>query len=63
MKPPAGLSDSDTKAIQLAIGESFVDGYRLAMFIAAGLALASALVSLLLIEGKPSASAKVISDG
>lgn len=57
MKPPAGLSASDNQAIQLAIGESFVDGYRLAMFIAAGLALASALVSLLLIEGKPSAKA------
>ncbi len=35
-----------------AIAESFVAGYRLAMLIAAGLALASALCSLLLVEGK-----------
>jgi EmrB/QacA subfamily drug resistance transporter len=53
IKLPVGLSDTDTKAIQQAINESFVDGFRLAMFIAAGLALASALCALLLIEGKP----------
>jgi EmrB/QacA subfamily drug resistance transporter len=57
IKLPAGLSDSDRKAVQGAINESFVDGYRLAMFIAAGLALASALCALLLIEGKPAAKA------
>jgi len=35
-----------------AIAESFVAGYRLAMLIGAGLALASALCALLLVEGK-----------
>ncbi len=35
-----------------AIAESFVAGHRLAMLIAAGLALLSTLCSLLLIEGK-----------
>ena len=40
------------EALGWAIAESFVAGYRLAMLIAAGLALLSALCSLLLIEGK-----------
>ncbi len=40
------------EALGRAIAESFVAGYRLAMLIAAGLALLSALCSLLLIEGK-----------
>lgn len=52
-KPPADLSPQDKANIKQVIDESFVDGYRLAMYIAAGLALASAFFSLLLIEGKP----------
>jgi len=49
---PAGLSNSTHAAVQSAISESFVTGFRVAMIIAAVLALASALSSLLLIEGK-----------
>src|SRR5207245_677636 len=49
---PAGLSNSTHAAVQSAISESFIAGFRVAMIIAAVLALASALSSLLLIEGK-----------
>jgi EmrB/QacA subfamily drug resistance transporter len=49
---PAGLSSSTHAAIQQAISESFVTGFRVVMLIASGLALASSLFSLLLIEGK-----------
>jgi EmrB/QacA subfamily drug resistance transporter len=49
---PAGLSSSTRAAIQQAISESFVTGFRVVMLIASGLALASALCSWLLIEGK-----------
>ena len=49
---PAGLSNSTHAAVQSAISESFVTGFRVAMIIAAVLALAGALSSLLLIEGK-----------
>jgi EmrB/QacA subfamily drug resistance transporter len=49
---PTGLSSSTHAAIQQAISESFVTGFRVVMLIASGLALASSLCSLLLIEGK-----------
>jgi MFS family permease len=49
---PAGLSSSTHAAIQQAISESFVTGFRVVMLIASGLALASSLCSLLFIEGK-----------
>ena len=39
-------------AIRQAIHDSFVEGFRYVMFIGAGLAMASAISSLLLIEGK-----------
>jgi hypothetical protein len=38
--------------IERAIQESFLAGFRLAMFIAAGLAVASALAAAVMIEGK-----------
>ena len=47
---PAGLSHAAHASIQQAISESFVTGFRVVMLIAAGLALASALSALLLIE-------------
>jgi hypothetical protein len=47
---PAGPSHAAHAAIQQAIAESFVTGFRVVMLIAAGLALASALSALLLIE-------------
>ena len=47
---PAGLSHAAQAAIQQAIAESFVTGFRVVMLIAAGLALTSALSAWLLIE-------------
>jgi EmrB/QacA subfamily drug resistance transporter len=48
------MSGEPARAVRLAIQESFVSGYRAAMLAAAGLALAAALSSLALIEGKRS---------
>ena len=45
--------DGETgQQIETAIRESFLDGFRLAMYIAAGSALASAVASAVIIEGK-----------
>lgn len=49
---PAGTDDEMRADMEQAIDESFVAGFRLVMFIAAGLALASALSAFLMIEGK-----------
>jgi hypothetical protein len=49
---PAGLSGEMAEAIERAISEAFVAGFRLVMLIAAGLALASAMVAASTIEGK-----------
>lgn len=46
---PASVQGMTRRAVQQAINESFVVGFRLAMEIAAGLALAGALCSLLLV--------------
>jgi EmrB/QacA subfamily drug resistance transporter len=48
-KVPPGLSNSVSAAVQKAIASSFVDSFRLVMLIAAGLAIASALVAVLMI--------------
>lgn len=50
---PQSVDATTKKEINQAVDESFVAGFRTVMFIAAGLALASALVSALIIEGKP----------
>lgn len=50
---PAGLSSATHAAVQNAISESFVTSFHVIMLIGAALALASALCSFLLIEGKP----------
>lgn len=47
---PASVSGGLHAALQLAIAESFVTGFRLAMLISAGLAFASALCALLMIS-------------
>ncbi len=49
---PAGVSNSLHAALERAIDESFVAGFRVVMLISAALAAASALSALLLIEGK-----------
>lgn len=51
-RPPENVGGETAAAIEGAVDESFVAGFRLAMYIAAGLALASALVSATIIRGK-----------
>ncbi len=50
---PSGLNSATHAAIQHAISASFVTSFRIIMLIGAALAIASALCSWLLIEGKP----------
>ncbi|MBV9229391.1 MAG: MFS transporter [Chloroflexi bacterium] len=49
---PSDVSHNVSLSLQKAIDEAFVDGFRVVMFTASGLALASALSAFLLIEGK-----------
>ena len=50
--PPAGISDETRRELKTAVRESFVDGFRVVMMIAAALALASALTAFVMIGGK-----------
>jgi MFS family permease len=49
---PTGVSEETGKEIETAIERSFLDAFRLAMFLAAGSALASAVAAAIMIEGK-----------
>jgi EmrB/QacA subfamily drug resistance transporter len=49
---PPGLPAGTRRAIDDAVDEAFVGGFRLAMYIAAGLALAGALSAVTMIDGK-----------
>jgi EmrB/QacA subfamily drug resistance transporter len=49
---PPGVSEETGDEIETAIDLSFLRGFRLAMYIAAGSALASALAAAIIIEGK-----------
>jgi EmrB/QacA subfamily drug resistance transporter len=49
---PSGVGGETGAEIETAIKESFLAGFRLAMFIAAGLAVASAAAAAIIIEGK-----------
>src|SRR5215212_3134287 len=49
---PDRLGDETAAEVQRAIRDSFVAGFRVAMFVAAGLALASAVAAGIMIEGK-----------
>jgi MFS family permease len=51
-RPPESVDGETAATIERAVDESFVTGFRVAMYIAAGLALASAVASALIIEGK-----------
>jgi MFS family permease len=51
-KIPEQIAPALREKVRRAINESFVDGFRRVMLIGAGLALASAIVSLLLITGR-----------
>ena len=50
LQVPAGLDSSTQAAIEASIGEAFVFGFRIVMFICAGLSLASAAVGWFMIE-------------
>ena len=49
---PKGLSGETAAAVHKSIEESFVAGFRIAMFVAAALALASAVAAGIMVEGK-----------
>jgi hypothetical protein len=49
---PDGLGGTTAAAMERAIDEAFVAAFRVAMFVAAGLALASAVAAGIMIEGK-----------
>ena len=49
---PEGVDAETSAAVERAVDEAFVGAFRLAMYIAAGLAIASALAAAVLIEGK-----------
>jgi EmrB/QacA subfamily drug resistance transporter len=49
---PEGLDSETAAAVERAVDEAFVAGFRVAMFVAAGLALASAVAAAMMIEGK-----------
>ncbi len=51
---PPGVSKQTGAKIEHAIDESFLAGFRLAMFMAAGLAVASAVAAAVIMEGKGS---------
>ena len=53
---PAGVSKETGEEIETAIKESFLNAFRLAMLIAAGLAVASAVAAAIIIEGKDRAA-------
>jgi MFS family permease len=51
-KVPPGLNSEVSAALKRAIATSFVDSFRLVMLIAVGLAIASAVVALLMLENR-----------
>ncbi len=53
---PQGLDAGTARAVDEAIAGAFVSGFRVAMFVAAGLAVLSALAAAFIIEGKGSAA-------
>src|SRR5215210_3958315 len=55
-RPPESVDGETAASIERAVDESFIIAFRVAMYIAAGLALASAVASALIIEGKGQAT-------
>jgi len=49
---PQGIDRETAAAVDQAVAESFVSGFRVAMFVAAALALVSSLAAAIMIEGK-----------
>ena len=58
---PRGLTPSQTRFVRIAIDDSYVDGYRWAMWVCMILCLLSALVSGLLIKPEPGPAAMPVS--
>ena len=57
--PPAGAASAVAASVREAVGHAFVAGFRAAMLVSAGLALASALSAWWLISGRrPEPSSK-----
>jgi hypothetical protein len=52
---PAGVAPAEARALRQAVDQSFTAGFRLAMVVAAGLALAGAASSAVLIEARTGA--------
>lgn len=50
--PPAGADAATAAAIELAINQSFVEGFRIAMYVAAATTLAGAVIAWFMVEGK-----------
>ncbi|MGO8946982.1 MAG: hypothetical protein ACLQUY_04820 [Ktedonobacterales bacterium] len=48
---PSGVSAATHNALQLAVNEAFISGFRAAMLVGAGLAFASALAAAWLVDG------------
>jgi EmrB/QacA subfamily drug resistance transporter len=51
VEPPPEVDEATAAAIDTAVDEAFLGGYRLVMLIAAGMALTSALIAVLVVEG------------
>ena len=51
MEPPRDLAPDITAELKAAIGNAFVSGFRLVMWICVGLAVTSALIALTTIRG------------
>ena len=49
---PESAGEELRQSLKAAIAESFLDGFRVAMLIGAGMAVASAAFTALLVEGK-----------
>jgi hypothetical protein len=49
---PSGVSGNTAEEIEAAVKRSFLNAFRLAMYISAGSALASAVAAAIIIEGK-----------
>ena len=52
-QPPENADAETADAIARAIDQAFVDGFRIAMFVAAATTLAGAVIAWLMVEGKP----------
>jgi len=55
---PSGLPSTERDAIRVAVGDSFVSGFRLALMLAAALALASSASAELMIGGRTRATGR-----